>query len=275
MAYEPSVMAIRASSFGGLFDCAYRWEGTHLLGMRMPGSPRALIGTGIHGGTAAFDQARVDGKPIRLDDAAGIAIDTIAERIANEGVTWTSDEPDRREVERIALRLTTTYCHEISPRYEFSSVELTTKPLDIDCGGGVIVRLTGTMDRTRTIVGGLRPRVGDVKTGKKAVKADGVANTKLHRPQLGTYQLLAEHTLGERVDDTAEVIGLNTAGKYLTGTAQTTGAKDMLLGGDDFEGYIDMAARMFRTGTFAPNPQSVLCKKKYCARYYRCPYAAD
>lgn len=268
-------MSIRASSFGGLFDCAYRWEGTHLLGMRMPGSPRALIGTGIHGGTAAFDKARVEGSPIRLDDAAGVAIDTIAERIAAEGVKWSSDEPDRREVERIALRLTATYCADISPRYEFTSVELTTSPLDIDCGGGVTVRLTGTLDRARTVAGLRGPRIADVKSGKKAVSAAGVANTKLHKPQLGTYQLLYEHTTGEKVDDTVEVIGLNTAGNLQTGTAQTRGAKDLLLGSDDHQGYIDMAAQMFRTGLFPPNPQSFLCSKKYCARYTTCPYAAD
>ena len=53
---------IRASSFGELFDCALRWEAKHLQGMRMPNSPRALIGTGVHEGTAAFDRAQVGGQ---------------------------------------------------------------------------------------------------------------------------------------------------------------------------------------------------------------------
>lgn len=268
-------MSIRASSFGGLFDCAMRWEAIHLLGMRMPGSPRALIGTGVHGGTAAFDAARVAGHPIRIDDAAGVTVDTIAGRLVTEGVRWSEDEPDRKEVERIALRLTTTYCADISPRYEFSSVELATKPLDIDCGGGVIVRLTGTMDRSRMIVGRLRPRVGDLKSGKKAVRADGRAHTKLHRPQLGTYQLLYEHTLGERVDDTAEIIGMNTAGSFASGTATVTGAKQLLIGKDDRPGLIEHAATMFRTGFFPPNPQSFLCSKKYCPRFATCDFADD
>lgn len=270
---EPSVMSIRASGFGGLFDCALRWERIHLHGLRSAGSPRALIGTGVHGGTAAFDQGRVSGERIRIDDAAGVAVDTIAERIATEGVRWSSLEPDRREVERIALRLTTTYCADISPRYEFSSVELTTKPLDIDCGGGVVVRLTGTLDRARTITGGLRPRIGDVKTGKAAVSAEGVAKTKVHRPQVGTYQLLYEHTTGERVDDTAEVIGLNTSGKCQTGIGQIRGAKQLLLGSDAAPGLIDLAAQMFRSGLFPPNPQSTLCSERYCPHWNSCPYA--
>lgn len=266
-------MPIRASSFGGLFDCALRWQKIHLEGYRMPGSPRALIGTGVHGGTAAFDQARVEAHPIRVDDAVGVAVDTIAERIANEGVRWSEDEPNRRDVERIALRLTTTYCADISPRYEFSSVELTTEPLDIDVGGGMGVRLTGTLDRARTIVGGLRPRIGDVKTGKRAVKADGTAETKLHRPQLGTYQVLYEHTTGQQVDETVEVIGLNTAGNFTTGTAQSQNPKRLLLGTEDSPGLIEQAGHMFRTGLFPPNPQSPLCSKKYCPFWSECLFA--
>lgn len=276
MATAPSIMSIRASSFGGLFDCALRWEQVHLRGLHSPSSPRALIGTGVHAATAAFDTARMNGAPMRLDDAAGVAVDAIAERIVTDDVRWSAEEPDRKAVESIALRVSTNYCADISPRYEFAAVELTTKPLDIDCGGGVIVRLTGTLDRARAIVQpsatGTKRRIADVKTGMRAVTAAGEADTRKHRPQIGTYQLLDEHTTGEKVDDTAEVIGLNTGGKFNTGVSTVRGSKQLLLGSDAAPGLIDLAAQMFRSGLFPPNPQSFLCSAKYCPHFNNCPY---
>lgn len=70
-------ITVRASSWGSLFDCAHRWEGVHLLGMRSPSSPRALLGTAIHAGTAAFDAARVNGEHLTAYDAAGLVVDTL------------------------------------------------------------------------------------------------------------------------------------------------------------------------------------------------------
>jgi hypothetical protein len=267
---------IRASAFGGLFDCALRFEKEQLDRMRLPNSPRALIGTGTHAGTAAFDKAKLQGHAIRIDDAAGVAVDAIAERIAEEGATWSADEPSRKEVESTALRLTTNYCADISPRYEFDAVELTAKPLDVDCGG-ILIRLKGTLDRARSIIvptaTGRKRRIVDLKTGRRAVRMDGRAETKKHRPQVGTYQLLDEHTTGEPVDDVAEILGMNTAGSFAVGTGEVHGAKELLLGTDEAPGLIELAALMFRSGLFPPNPQSFLCSAKYCAFHSRCPYA--
>ena len=55
------IITIRASSMADLMDCAYRWEGKHLLGMRNPVSQAMILGTAIHAGTAAFDNAKLDG----------------------------------------------------------------------------------------------------------------------------------------------------------------------------------------------------------------------
>lgn len=272
MAFDPNIMPIRASAFGGLFDCSLRFEMEQLRGLRMPNSPRALIGTGTHAATAAFDQAKLDGQPMRIDDAAGIAVDAIAERIASEGVAWQAGEPDRREVERVALRLSTTYCAEISPRYEFAAVELTTQPLDVDCGGGLVVRLTGTLDRCRIRKNGSGRGISDVKTGRAAV-SDGVARVAKHRAQLGTYELLYEHTTGVECDEPAEIIGLNSGGTFATGNGFTNRPRDLLLGVGDRPGLIELGAAMFRSGMFPPNPQSFLCSAKYCAFHAQCPYA--
>lgn len=262
---------IRASSFGELFDCAMRWEAKHLLGMRMPNSPRALIGTGVHAGTAVYDLAKVGGgEAITVDEAAGAAVDAIAERISLEGARWTTDEPSRKEVESIALRVTTTYCTSISPRYEFEAVELETKPLSIDCGSGLTIVLTGTLDRARIRAGS--HGITDLKTGRSAV-VGGRATTKKHRPQIGTYELLYEHSTGNAITGPGEILGINTSGGFQSGTADVHGAKALLLGNEDAPGLIELAAGMFRTGLFHPNPQSTLCDARYCPRFARCPYS--
>jgi len=274
MSFEPNTVAIRASSFGGLFDCALKFEAEQIHGYRMPNSPRALIGTGTHSGTGAFDKAKLDGAPISVYDAAGITLDSINERISTEGVQWSSDEPSHKEVERIALRLTATYCSEISPNYTFEAVELTTKPLEIDCGK-VVVRLTGTLDRCRVRVNSIGRRgISDVKTGRAAV-SNGVVKPGKHRAQLGTYELLYAHTTGLEINEPAEIIGMNTSGAYETGTGLVDRPRDLLLGDESNRGLIEYAAAMYETGLFPPNPQSMLCSKKYCAYHAQCPYAND
>ncbi|MDF3081078.1 PD-(D/E)XK nuclease family protein [Burkholderia sola] len=146
-----------------------------------------------------------------------------------------------------------------------------TKPLDIDCGGGIVIRLTGTMDRARVRRTALDPGIADLKSGSKAV-AQGVAVTKGHGPQIGTYEMLYEHTTGELIADTAEIIGLKTKGTPEVATAPVKNAKRVMLGTEETPGLIQFAADMFRSGRFYPNPKSLLCDKKYCPRYGICQF---
>lgn len=264
-----STTTVRASSWGSLFDCALRWEGQNLLEMRMPSSPRALLGTAVHAGTAAFDSARVIGQPISAFDAAEAVVQTL--RNPGEDVNWRGSDLRPQDAERIGLALHTEYCQTVSPRYQFQAVELTTKPLVIDCGGGQMVELTGTLDRSRIIASTGRPRIADVKTGRVAV-SEGKAKTKGHAAQVGTYQLLLEHTTGQQTDDEAEIIGMKTAGKPEIATGIITGAKQMMIGTEEYPGLIEIGASMFRTGLFPPNPQSQLCSERYCVRWKTCPY---
>lgn len=260
---------VRASSWGRLFDCAFAWEGVNLLGMRSPSSPRALLGTAVHAGTAAFDAARVLGQPISPFDAAEALVQTL--RNPGEDVNWRGSDISQHDAERIALHLHGDYCNRWSPRYEFQAVELTTTPLVIDCGGGQLVELTGTLDRSRIIASTGRPRIADVKTGRAAV-AEGTAKTRGHAAQVGTYQLLYEHTTGEATDDTSEIIGMKTAGKPEIATGTIQGAKQMMVGTEEFPGLIEIGASMFRTGLFPPNPSSQLCSERYCPRWKSCRY---
>lgn len=261
--------SIRASSFGELFDCALRWKAKYIMGIRSPNSPRALIGSGVHAGSAVFDLGRVNETRVTVDEAVGVALDEIRERIKLEGVHWTSADPTAREVEATALRLTTTYCQTISPRYDFEAVELTTKPLTIEVDG-LSITLTGTLDRARIRKAG--HGITDLKTGKAAV-SQGRANTRKHRAQIGTYELLYEHSTGNAITAPSEVLGINTGTQFDWGTADVVGAKALLLGPDGAPGLIELAANMFRTGLFPPNPQSTLCDARYCPYYARCAYS--
>ncbi|MEE4662744.1 PD-(D/E)XK nuclease family protein [Pseudomonas alliivorans] len=264
-----SVTTVRASSWGSLFDCAYKWEGVHLLGIKSPSSPRAHLGTSIHASTAAFDVSRMNGSNLTAYDTAELLIHTL--RNPDREVDWKADKLTVQEAERIALPLHTKYCNEVSPRYEYLAVERTATPLEIDCGGGVIIRLTGQLDRARICKTGDGKGIADVKTGGAAV-SEGVAKTKGHAAQIGTYEILEEHTTGEPCTAPAHIIGLKTKGKPEVGIGEIRSAKQMMVGTEDFPGLIQIGAEMFRTGLFPPNPQSFLCSAKYCPRWSTCPY---
>jgi hypothetical protein len=264
----PSI-TIRASAWGGLFDCAYRFEGIHLLGMRNVVGLRAALGTAIHAGTAAFDSSRITGAGLTADDAAGVMVEKL--RDPENEFDPARDDLSVGDAERIGIALTAKYCTEWSPRFEFAAVEMETKPLDINCGGGVIVRLTGTMDRARIRKGSQGVGIADLKSGSAAVQK-GAAVTKGHAAQVGTYELLYEHTTGESITDDAEIIGLKTKGTPEIATGTIKNAKRVMVGTDDHPGLIEFAAEMFRSGRFYPNPCSLLCGEKYCPRYGSCNF---
>ncbi|MEI2416178.1 PD-(D/E)XK nuclease family protein [Orrella sp. JC864] len=261
-----SVFTVRASSWGRLFDCAHAWEGTHLLGMRKPAGMRAQLGTAVHAGTAAFDRARIDGTVCTPDDAAGVAVAEL--HSPDREVDMAQDGLSLAEAERIALTLIVRYCMEIAPRLKFIDVETTLDPLEIDCGNGLTVRLTGQMDRGRVAdtEGGIA--INDVKTGARAVQ-DGQAVTRGHAAQTGTYQLMYDATKRVRTVG-SQIIALSTSGRAETAISPIFDARRVMTGDEDRPGLIEHAAAMFRTGLFPPNPSSVLCSRKYCARWSTC-----
>lgn len=278
------IFIVRASSFGTLFDCAMRWEGEHLLKMYRPSSLRAWLGTSIHASTAAFDQARLDGAPISANDAADVFTATLWD--PTEEVDFKDSKLSMKQAEVIGLTLHARYCAEIAPLMNFESVEMPLKPLDVETEG-VIIRLTGTMDRARVVrmpaimqlpngmeLVGVAPRrpkvIADLKTGSRLI-SEGVVSTKGRAAQLGTYQVLSEYTDGEQTDG-AQIMALQTSSTTQVGVSPVFDAKRQLIGTDQAPGLLEMAGKMFKIGLFPPNPQSVLCDKKYCARWDRCLY---
>jgi len=263
------VIQVRASSFGTLFDCAHRFEGEQLLKLYRPSTIRAWLGTSIHASTAAFDQAKLDGAPISANEAA----DVFVEKLWNpdeELAHFREESLNMRDAERIGLTLHARYCAEIAPTMEYQSVEMPLHPLEIDCGDGLIIRLTGTMDRARVVKHALGNVIADVKTGGRLI-TDGHVKTKGRAAQLGTYEILSTHTDGEQTAG-SQIVALQTTSKAEVGVSKVFDAKALMLGDDNTEGLLSMAAKIFKIGLFTPNPMSQLCDKKYCARWGTCKY---
>lgn len=263
---------VRASAWPSLFDCAQRFYWQNIVGLRMPSSGNAALGTAIHAGTAAFDGSRLSGEQIDVVTAVDTA--RAALQSPEQEVAW-DDSLTPVEADTFAVKLTTRYCQEISPTRQYAAVELECNALDIATNHGV-VRVTGTTDRVRALADG-REGISDLKTGSRATEkaADGSrrAVTKGHHLQLGIYTLMAEQATGRRMEAPAEIIGLQTTKEAPVATGEIKDVKTPLLGTDDAPGLIEIAARMLRDGIFPPNPKSMLCSKKYCPAYgTRCHY---
>ena len=263
------ITTVRASSWGSLFDCAHKWEAEHLLGMRKPSGLRAQLGTAIHASTALFDSSRLPGADhVSVDDAAGVFVDTL--RNPDRDVDYSVDSLTLGDAEKIGLVLHSKYCFELSPQFEFSSVEMTLKPLDIDCGGGQVIRLTGTMDRARVAETEYGAVIPDVKTGSRVIE-NGVAKTRGRSAQIGAYQLMYEHSEGVQTVG-GQVLALQTTSKPQALASVVFDAKRVMVGTGEQRGLIEFAAEKFRTGLFPPNPQSMLCSEKYCSRWATCNF---
>ncbi len=259
---------IRASSWSELFDCAHRWEGKYLLGMTRPSTGAAHLGTSIHHATASFDESARVHAGLTVDEAAGVFVTELAN--PTEEVNRVESDLPPRVAERIGVSLVSRYCAEISPKYVFKGIEITTKPLDITVGD-ITIQLSGTMDRSRIRAEGEGISIADIKSGKRAV-TKGKATVKAHHIQVGIYELLAEHSLGETISGPAEIIGLQTTNSAAMGVSQVPDARAGLLGTANEPGLIEMAAGMLKSGIFPPNPSSMLCHPNYCPRWAVCLY---
>lgn len=259
-------MTVRASSWGSLFDCAMKWEGEHLLGIRKNAGLRAWLGSSVHAGTAAFDSAHLAKNDIKPDDAAGVFVDTLHH--PEYDVDYSQDDLTLKDAERIGLTLTTKYCTEIAPQFNYVAVEMKLEPMVIDCGGDTTVTLTGTMDRARAAVTEAGDVIPDLKTGSRVV-SNGVASMKGRLAQTGTYELMYGHTT-HRPTAGGQIIALGTSAKTPVAVSPVFDARKVMIGTADQPGLIEYAARMFRAGLFPPNPNSPLCSPKYCARWNSC-----
>lgn len=261
---------IRASSWPTLFDCSLRWYFGNVLGMRLPSSGKARLGTALHRSTAAYDLAALANDSPSLDEACLVVAETIAK--PDEDVQWDDDLQPGPAID-IGVALTKKYAEKIAPIQHYRAVEVNCEGLDIATDDGVI-RLSGTTDRVRVTDDG-REGISDIKSGRTAVNAEGKANTKGHHLQTGIYRLMAENALGRPLDAPDQIIGLNTAKTapaQRVAIAEIRDSRRPLVGDQDQPGLIELAARMLKSGVFPPNPRSILCSPKFCAGYQKCRF---
>lgn len=257
---------VRASSLSELFDCPARWEAKHVRGLKHPGNHKSLLGKAVHASTAVYDQARLDGSEVSIDDAAGVAVDTIQK--PEEDIFWEDAKP--QQLENIALSLHKKYCETIAPGQTFKAVEVKCDALLISDIG---IILTGTTDRVYETDYGYG--IADIKTGQNAVNAQGNVTTKGHGYQLGVYELLAEQASGIPMSEPSRVYGLNTGKTEVTqrvGVGEIVGARDILIGDESNPGILKTASEMLHKGVFYGNPKSMLCSQVYCPIYHSCSF---
>jgi len=264
----PLMVNVRASALSDFLDCAARAEARHLLGLRTPSSGAATLGTALHKSTALFDQSTLDHAGLTPDETAGAAVDAIHK--PNEDVVWGEDESPA-EAEGIAVALHKLYCTKMAPTQEYAAVEVLCERLEITDIG---LSLTGTTDRVRKIGDGYG--IADLKSGKRAVGADGAVQTQGHAYQLGVYELLAERASGIPITQGAQIIGLQVAktekGQRVGASVPVEGARDVLVGDADSPGILEVVARMIHSGSFPGNPRSMLCGEKFCPIHATCKY---
>lgn len=260
-------ISIRASSLPGLFDCPARFEATQIRGLKTPSSGKAILGRAVHASTAVYDVARLQGDyDLTPDEAAGAAVDAIHR--PDEDVVW-DEGLDPPTVEKIALGLHGLYCANIAPTAAYVAVEATCESLTITDLG---LTLTGTVDRVYKAEDEALG-VADIKTGSRAVAADGTVETAGHAYQLAVYELLAGQALGSNMTAPARVIGLQ-AGKTPKGQraaiGKVEGARGLLVGDGEAPGVLELAAKILHSGVFFGNSRSMMCHVRYCPLFKNC-----
>ena len=259
--------AVRASSLGDMFDCPARWEAKHIHGLSLPIGGAGRLGTSIHKAAEVHDLAVM----------AGISVDLSACDEALNNSIWNPDEEvdwgdlDQNTAEATGQALVRKYITDIAPTQKYIGVEVRAEPLTLSDVG---ITLTGTIDRIYETEDG-SVGIGDIKTGKTAVSADGTVKTSGHAVQMGVYTLLASHALQEPMNAPARIYGLTTGktakGQHV-GIGEIESPMDVLLGGEDRPGLLHHAGNMLKTGLFFGNAKSQMCGAKYCPAYATCKF---
>lgn len=258
---------IRASSLAELFDCPARWEAKNVFGRTMAAGAAARLGTAVHEATTIFDYAALNGQSVTIEQCDAVLHEQIWQ--PTEDVDWT--DLDQNSAEKTAQGLVRRYISDIAPTQTYIGIEVRAEALTL---ADVGITLTGTIDRIyETEDGDLG--IGDIKTGKTAVSADGTVKTAGHGLQMGVYTLLASHAIGEAMEAPARIYGLTTGktakGQH-AGIGEIPNPTQALLGNETQVGMLYHAGQILKNGLFYGNPKSTLCSAKYCPAFQNCPF---
>lgn len=270
------VISIRASSLPSLWDCPSRWWAINIEKRKVPTSPKALLGTAIHAGTAAYDLAKLNGSFLPVSEAEGAAVDAIYH--PKEEVCWDDKDFDSpKKVESVARALHRIYCDKFATEFRYVGVEVTVNELLLTDLG---IRLTGTTDRVY-MDGAGNYGIVDIKSGKQAViktlSGNYVAKTQGHSTQIGVYEIIAEFGAGVPINAPAGIIGLQT-GTTSQGQRGAVGrihdARGTLVGDvDGAPGLLEIASKVAHGEIpIWGNPKSMMCHERYCPNFKTCKW---
>lgn len=278
---DTRVTVVRASSLSGYPDCPRRGatkllrqeiEAAGYMLRSLGGGIGAATGSGVHAGAAlALTEKASSGQLAPFGVATDAAVETLRQRVRDDGATFDRETPDLRAAESQVLAMTRAYYFGVAPKVQPVLVE---SRLEADVGFTVQpMILTGQQDVLAREPG----RIRDLKTGK---------NRSNHKPQLGSYALLAKSH--------PEVLGGVTVLGAVEDFVQRVSAKKVAAGEQppaiSFMHNLDGAERaavavlrmidahltVFRRGdpsryveagdpwAFPANPSSKLCSEKWC-----------
>lgn len=262
------IFSVRASSLGDLFDCPARWEAKNLLKKKMPSTSRSQIGQAVHESIGRWDYLNFVGEQPHIEECKEVIFQQIWHE-QNEDIDWS--DVDQNTSEQIATSLMQKYINQVAPTQTFIGVEVLCDPLVIKDYG---LELTGTIDRVYVNENG-DLGIGDIKTGKTSVSANGVVRTENHAIQMGVYSILASHALQEDILAPARIYGLTTAktekGQHI-GIGEIDSPAEVLLGTEESPGLLHHASKILETGLFFGNSKSMLCHQKFCPNFSTCKF---
>jgi hypothetical protein len=261
------VIPIRASSMADLMECPARWQAIQMMGLSTAARVSTWLGTSLHKTLEVYDKSKLaSGTAINVSDAQAFFTDTLW----NPTEVVVGEEAEYKKAEKNGLELVRKYAETIAPNRKYVAVEVTCPKLDVIVEG-VVIRLSGTVDRIRQVESG-GYGISDVKSGASVVSADDTVNVDPHRGQIGVYEILASAVTGQEMTEPGEIIGLGANGKARVATGEVKNAAEMLVGTDERPGLLQYAARIVKHELYFGNPKSILCSEAYCPVHDQCRF---
>lgn len=280
------VIWMRASSLKELFDCPSRWQANN-TNSGIPAIPTSLkghAGSCVHKATEIYDKKYLGRLAPQTPNAEFLKRTLDCFNLAFDQPEYNVRETtpkDIGDVRKVGLMLVEKYITEVAPTMMYSHIEVKCKPWEVDVGG-VILSLTGTIDRIYMEAQGLnignaaspiyKHGIADIKTGVQAVNAQNVVEVESHKPQLGLYEILGEKTIKAPIDADAKIIGMQTNTKARVAIGSTSSARDIVLGTQEDVGMLANAGLLLEHSIFYGNPSSMMCSPDYCRRYKTCRF---
>jgi RecB family exonuclease len=233
------------STLSTFLDCEARWYYRKVLELPEQRGAALGLGSAVHETIAENYRQKIETKrDLPTEGAVAVFMDAFTRQLDEIELDKTDNADDLRSTGEVITRV---YMEQVAPRVEPAAVELHVAGLIGD------VAVQGYID-----VIDVNGDVIDLKTASK--KPSGISPG--YRAQVATYAMLAPGASGRARLDT------------LTKTRTVQHVSQTLQIAESDRKYAtrlySIAQEKMRTGLVAPNRNSNLCSRKYCAHWSRC-----